>query len=411
MFKKAVLFLFVFVLMIACEQDFQQPLFQYSLNSPVESGTRYPHLYTDDTGVMYMSWLSPIEEDIVALQYSTYTDGRWTEPGTVEIDTDYFVNWADFPSVVGYEGTEFAAHRLKKIEGGLYAYNVQISFYNQETGRWNEPVTPHQDTTATEHGFVSLEPIDSDKVLAVWLDGRETAGRADDEYSDTSKSMTIRSAEISRSGEITNKNVIDSTVCDCCQTDLTKTEDGFVVVYRGRTEDEIRDIKLARYDTESGTWSEPITVHEDNWQIMACPVNGPRVVANGSEVAVAWFTGEGDHPRVMLARSADGGQTFGDPVQINDENYRVLGRADLAMSVDGTVYVSWMQEFEENGYVMMREVQPDNTVSDPQTVGITDASRQSGFPRVVLLDDSLIFAWTQTEPNLRVRNAIVNLAN
>lgn len=410
MFKKAVLFLFVFLLMSACEdQQLQQPLFQYAMNNPAGSGSRYPNIYTDDTGRMYLSWLVNIEEDIAALQYTTYQGELWTEPKTVQIDTDFFVNWADFPSVVGYEGTEVAAHWLKKIEGGPYAYNVQISFFDEETGRWNEAITPHQDETATEHGFVSLEPINSDNVLAVWLDGRETADRADDEYSDTTKSMTFRSAEISRSGEITNKQVIDNTVCDCCQTDLAKTEDGYVAVYRGRSAEEVRDIKIARYNSETGNWSEPISVHEDNWQIMACPVNGPRVVANGNRVAVAWFTAEGDNPRVLVAMSDDGGETFGDPVQMPESESRVLGRTDLAMTDEGSVYVSWMQEFEGSGYVMMTEVYPDGTLSDPQTVGITDFSRTSGFPRIALVDDSLIFAWTQTAPILRIRTAEVDI--
>ena len=410
MFKKAVLFLFVFFLMIACsDEKFQQPLFKYSMDNPADAGSRYPNLYVDGTGKMYVSWLVNIEENIDAIQYATYEEGRWTSLKTVRVDTDFFVNWADFPSVIGYEGTELAAHRLKKMEGGPYAYNVQVSFYNEETRRWDEAVQAHQDTTSTEHGFVSLEPINSDKVLAVWLDGRETSGRADDEYSDTGKSMTFRSAEISKLGEITRRQIIDDTVCDCCQTDLAKTDDGYVVVYRGRTAEEIRDIKIARYNSQNGDWSEPVFVHEDNWQIMACPVNGPRVVANGNQVAVAWFTSEGENPRVLVAKSDDGGRTFGEPIEMPQSESRVQGRVDLTIADDGSIYVSWLQEFEGAGYVMMTKINPDDSLSDPQTVGITDSSRASGFPRMVLLDDSLIFAWTQTEPLLRVRTAKVDI--
>lgn len=411
MFKKAILFISIALLISACEdQPFQRPLLQYVMDNPAESGSRYPNFYQDDTGMLYMSWITNIEEDIFALQYSTYQNGQWTRPQSIQIDTNFFVNWADFPLVVGMGGTEIAAHRLKKVEGGPYAYNVELFFYDESESRnWTDSITPHEDGTATEHGFVSLEPINQEKVLAVWLDGRETANRADDEYSDTTKSMTMRSAEVSRSGEITNKQIIDATVCDCCQTDLTRTENGFVTVYRGRGGEEIRDIKIARYDTSSATWSDPVTVHDDNWQIMACPVNGPRVVANGNNVAVAWYTAEDDNPRVLVAKSTDGGQTFGEPILVNETNYRVVGRTDLTISNEGTLYISWMQEFEEQGYVMMREIQPDGSLSDPQTVGITDASRASGFPRIALSDDSLIFAWTQTEPILRVRTAKVNL--
>lgn len=411
MVKKAILFISVVLLMCSCEeQPLQRPLMEYVMNNPADSGSRYPNFYMDDSGKLYMSWLARIEEDIFALQYSSYFNEQWTEPRTIQMDTNFFVNWADFPSVVGFEGSELAAHRLRKIEGGPYAYKVEISFFDSTgSGSWSEPITAHQDTTATEHGFVSLEPMNNEKVLAVWLDGRMTASRADDEYADTSKSMMFRSAEISKSGEITNREVIDGTVCDCCQTDLTKTNDGYVAVYRGRSAEEVRDIKIARYDTESGSWSEPVVVHADNWQIMACPVNGPRVVSNGNNVAVAWYTAEGDNPRVLLARSTDGGRTFNDPILLNEQNYRVLGRTDLVLSDEGSVYVSWMQEFEGMGYVMMRQVMPDGSVSDPQTVGITDASRSSGFPRIAKMEDSLIFAWTQTEPIYRVRTAKVDL--
>ena len=180
-------------------------------------------------------------------------------------------------------------------------------------------------------------------------------------------------------------------------------------MYRGRSANEIRDIKTARYDAESGSWSEPVSVHDDGWQIMACPVNGPRVVANENQVAVAWFTGEGENPRVLVAKSTDGGRSFGEPVQMPQSESRVLGRVDLAMTEDGSVYVSWLQEFEDSGYVMMSQISPDNSVSDPQTVGVTDSSRSSGFPRIALVDDSLIFAWTQTEPILRIRTAKVDV--
>ncbi|MCG2587420.1 exo-alpha-sialidase [Rhodohalobacter sulfatireducens] len=411
MYKKAILSLFVVVFAISCEeQPLQRPLMEYVMNNPTLEGSRYPNFYEDDTGQLYMSWVSKIEEEIHALQYSAYVNGRWTQPKTVKVDMNFFVNWADFPSVVGIDGTELAAHRLRKVEGGPYAYNVEVSFFDSaNSGSWIDPITVHQDTTATEHGFVSMEPINSEKVLAVWLDGRETAGRADDEYADTSQSMTFRSAEISASGEITNRQIIDSTVCDCCSTDLTKTEDGYVAVYRGRTADEVRDIKIAHYDPEEGSWSQPVTVHDDNWQIMACPVNGPAVAANGNEVAVAWYTAENDNPRVLFAKSSDGGQTFGDPIRINETTYRVLGRTDLTISDDGRTYVSWMQESEGMGYVMMREVVSADSLSNPQTVGITDSSRNSGFPKIALIDNSLIFAWTQTEPILRVRTAKVDL--
>ncbi|WP_069129952.1 sialidase family protein [Rhodohalobacter halophilus] len=398
--------LFSILLFASCNNtELQQPVYEYALTSPADTGSRYPYLHQDEEGKIYMSWLMGIEEDMYALQYSTYSEGQWTMPGTVKVGTNFFTNWADFPSVIGFEGEPMAAHWLRKVEGGPYAYHVQVSFPQEGSLRWAEPITPHLDDTATEHGFVTIRPIDEDRVLAIWLDGRDTEGRAADEYEDMNKSMTLRSAEVTRSGEILRSRIIDDSVCDCCQTDLVKTENGFLAVYRDRTEDEIRDIYISRYNLETGEWGEPMAVHNDNWRIGACPVNGPKVVADGDRVAVAWFTMEGNESRTYLIRSDNGGETFGEPIQIGGD--RSMGRVNLALLENGSIYVSWLRHRGEVGDVMVTEIDSAGNIKESVLVGLTSPSRNSGFPQMKATDDGLFFAWTQTAPLIRVRTALV----
>lgn len=392
------------MLLASCGEERQRPVYEYAFDNPADAGSRYANFYKDDSGMIYMSWTISLEEDVYAIQYSTISGGRWTMPQTVQVSTDFFVNWADFPSVVGKEGEVVAAHWLRKIEGGPYAYNVNIAF-PEEQFRWTDPITPHLDGTPTEHGFVSMEPLDEETVLAVWLDGRETDGRAHHEYEDFSKAMTLRSAEVSADGEISRKRVIDQAVCDCCQTDLVRVDDGYLAVYRDRTEDEVRDISIARYDLESGEWSEPVSVWDDEWEIRACPVNGPRIFADGDRVAVVWYTGAGDEPEVRLALSSDGGETFAEPVRI--AGAESVGRTDLVMTPEGVTYVSWLENASSNGYVNITKVSPDGEIADSRRVGTTSASRASGFPRITHDEEYIYVAWTQTRPHLRVRTARV----
>ncbi len=399
------LILFMTTFLMACGDELQQPVHEFTLSSPADTGARFPHLQADETGKIYMSWMLSIDEEIHALQYSEYENDRWTSPSTVKVGPEFFVNWADFPSVVGYDGEVAAAHWLKKVEGGTYAYHVQVAFPGDSSMHWTDSITPHLDNTPTEHGFVTLKPITRDRVLAVWLDGRETADREDDQYGDMEKSMTLRSAEISRDGTITRERVIDDTVCDCCQTDLIQTEDGFITVYRDRTEEEVRDIYISKYDEETGKWNEPVAVHNDEWVIGACPVNGPRVVARGNRVAVAWFTMAENESRVKLAQSADGGSTFGEPVQIAGD--RAMGRVDLLIADEEETYVSWMRHRGDVGDVVVTRVTPDGTADTAIVAGRTSPSRNSGFPRMAELEEALLLAWTQTEPVYRVRTAKV----
>ena len=88
------------------------------------------------------------------------------------------------------------------------------------------------------------------------------------------KPMTIRFAQLTKNGEIINNTELDAMTYECCQTSITDSEDGPIVVYRDRSEDEIRDI----YITKSilGEWDELKSAHNDNWKINGCPVNGPK---------------------------------------------------------------------------------------------------------------------------------------
>lgn len=402
-------FVLLLILTAGCDEERQRPVFEYSFNNPGEVGSQYPNMFKDEGGRIYMSWFEGIEEDIYAIRYSTFYDGLWTTPFSVGISTNYFVNWADFPSIIGMNDKVVAAHWLRKIEGGPYAYNVDIVFPDETNRRWTAPVTPHLDGTPTEHGFVSMKPISENRVLAVWLDGRQTEGRGHDEYEEFSKAMTLRSAEVSSDGTITRSRLIDAAVCDCCQTDMTAVNDGFLVVYRDRTEDEIRDISIAKYSNETGEWGEPKPVWNDGWEIRSCPVNGPRIVANGDFVAVAWYTMADDESRVNVSASYDGGETFGEPILIaGDES---LGRVDLLLSDEGSLFVSHMVWGEPFARVVIRELRADGQLSAPIHVGTTDRSRSSGFPRMQLTDDNILIAWTQTDPHFRVRTALVPVSD
>ena len=94
------------------------------------------------------------------------------------------------------------------------------------------------------------------------------------------------------------------------------TTRGPLLAYRDRGEAEERDIAVVRL--RDGVWSAPATVHADGWKIDACPVNGPAIAAQGSEVLVGWYTEAGGVPSVRIARSGDGGVLFAKPVDVNE---------------------------------------------------------------------------------------------
>jgi len=372
---------------------------------PTAPGSRFPNLAaTQDGSVVVMSWLEPESDTGFRLHQARWTADRvWSEPAVVASSADWFVNWADFPSVVPLDASRWVAHWLHQRPGSVYSYDVMTSLSEDGGRTWARPYSPHDDGTPTEHGFVSLASAGG-QPYAVWLDGRNTGGGHEGhEGHGGGGAMTLRGARLSSQGAIQGAE-IDASVCDCCQTDAAAVRDGLLVVYRDRTADEVRDILAARY--VDGKWSVPVAVHADGWRIEACPVNGPAVAASGDAVAVAWFTAP-DQSRVRLAFSNDGGRTFSAPVEV--ATGRVVGRVDVVLLENRRAVVSWLAESNAGAAIRAQPFTENGPAGPAIDVATSDVARSSGFPQMLAVDGGLLFAWTDSAATPAIRTAFAPL--
>jgi hypothetical protein len=372
-----------------------------TLASPAAPGSGEPNLATGTDGRVYLSWIEPVGDSAHALRFSTLENETWSSPRTIAQRSDFFVNWADFPSIVPLSDRALAAHWLQRSGGAKYAYEVRISHSADGGATWSEPLVPHRDGTATEHGFVSLFPF-RDSLGAIWLDGRNFA----QDSSTKGANMMLLMTAIAPGGAPGAERVLDERVCDCCQTSLAVAATGPIVVYRDRLEGEIRDISVIRW-ADTG-WSRPSVVQADNWKIDACPVNGPAIAADGERVAVAWFTSARDSARVYLATSANSGRSFGEAVRIDDGN--PVGRVDVEVDGRGGTIVSWMEFTSgQQADVRVRRIGPDGERSTSSVVAHTSGARASGFPRMTAQGKEVVFAWTEAGSPARIRVARTRL--
>jgi hypothetical protein len=371
------------------------------IESPAPPRSSEPNLTVGPDGRVHLTWIEALDAGGHALRFAVLDEAGWSEPGTIATGDDWFVNWADFPSLAVLPDGGLAAHWLQKSGPGTYAYDVRIALSADGGRSWSEPVTPHRDGTQTEHGFVSLW-AEGDSVAAVWLDGRNFTG---DGHS-TANEMTLRYTRVGPDGGLGEEQLLDGRICDCCQTAVALTSRGPVVFYRDRSPEEIRDIWMVRQ--VDGAWSEPEAVHRDGWEIAACPVNGPAAAAEGERVAVAWFTAAHDTARVNVAFSDDAGARFGAPVRV--DGGAPLGRVGVQLLPDGSALVSWLERGrDEQARVQVRRVAADGTAGPTQTVAESTGARSSGFPRMVRSGDRVVFAWTAAGDPSRVRVATAAL--
>ncbi len=363
---------------------------------PGAIGSRFPDISNTPDGSLVLSWLEPAGTDDWRLSWSKLESSGWSKPVTVASGADWFINWADFPSVRSLANGLWAAHWLVRSGDSAYAYDVAVSVSSDQGATWSSPVQPHSDSTKTEHGFVSLFGHAPDRVELVWLDGRNSDG-------DDARLMLMGGA-LDGSGNAVSENVLDDRVCDCCQTDAARLGNDWLVAYRDRSPDEIRDIRLGLAGPTD--WTDLGNPSQDRFEFPACPVNGPAISVGASDVVTFWWLLDERRPVVRAAWSDDGGKTF---EHVRDIARGSLpGRVDALMLDDRHAALSWMSRQDEIATIHVEIV--DATLSSVRRLDVATVSRsrESGFPRMARDGDEIVVVWTDPDAD-RIRGARIPL--
>ena len=366
-----------------------------SLNSFPKNSSESFLLSTNDN--LFISWTEQVA-DSNFLYISKLEDNSWSEKSIIKKGKDWFVNWADFPSISYNEisNSLFSFH-LQKSSEETFSYDV--NYHINQGSSWKDMQKIHDDNTFSEHGFVSSIPY-KDGFMVSWLDGRNTYGKGHDGHA--KGAMTIRSAILDNTGKIVDESLIDGMVCDCCQTSMTISNDIPIIVYRDRSKDEIRDIYYSRYIDSN--WTDPQPIHDDEWEINGCPVNGPNIDSNEEKVVVSWFSASNGRPKVNLKFSRDNGRTFGDKILVDNIENSPIGRVDVEFISSVEVIISWLSTVEGKGKLLMRKIGVNGSVGEIKVIDEVSTERSTGFPQIEKFNDNIYISWTDnTQLNKNVR--------
>jgi len=363
--------------------------------SPAPRGASTPRLARGLGDAVLMSWQEPRARGGHRLRFAEWRGGRWSAARTIAEGDSCFVNWADFPCVAAFGGDRLIATWLWRVPGSTYAYHVRYTV-SADTGRtWSAPQRLHRDTSATEHGFVSV--IDAgDHARVVWLDGHAYAGLAE---GDPAARMALHVARVQRDGQVTAERTLDDRVCDCCNTAQTRG----LVLYRDRDTTEVRDLSVVAADSPG----RPATHSGDGWRIPGCPVNGPAA----TEASAAWYTEQSggiEGPSVRhawFAPAIDSSVALERPRRIGSG--APLGRIALATLARDREVAAWLEESGPHATLVARVLARSGD-APPLTVARVSKKRASGFPQLVsLAEGTLLLAWHDPDAK-RVR--VVQLA-
>lgn len=267
--------------------------------------------------------------------------------------------------------------------------------------------TVHASSLEGMRGWPSFTIGDDGVVHAAWLDTREAAkhaahaaagagGGAHQGHHGSTRQDLFHAFAAADGGWI--ETSIATDVCFCCKTAVATGPDGAAyVAFRNVYPTNFRDMAVARSTDGGRTFSEPVRVSEDHWQIDACPEDGPSLaVTDDGVLHIAWPTmlqADGEQKKaVFYASSADGGRTFSARVRVDQAGSGVHAGHPQIAAAGARVFVAW-DETTGTGYkVQLREVGPEATSSRVVTIG---GDGSAVYPAIAATPDTLVAAWTE----------------
>ena len=360
---------------------------------PAAAGSASPDLSIAPDGRLLLSWINQQAGRRNALQFGSYTDkGGWqSQPRTVAVGRSLLANWADTPHLLGTADGALWMQWLQVDTSTPGAYDTVLARSRDGGLTWTQLTRVNSDGLAAEHGFGALWADGQDRIGIAWLDGRAQAS-TESKGEHAGGAMQLRANGFDMDLQRGTDSVLDAMTCDCCQTDVAMTSKGPLLVYRDRTEAEIRDIAVVR--RTDGTWGAPVMVHADGWKIAGCPVNGPAIAATGNDAVVGWYSEGGDAPALRLARTTDAGDTFAAPVVV-DAGKQVLGRVDVAMDAS-QAWVTWLRETDGGQTLMLARYTPDlsRKLQQIEVAKLEGRGHATGSPKLVVDRAAAWLVWT-----------------
>lgn len=265
--------------------------------------------------------------------------------------------------------------------------------------KFDKPVRVTDKTTPSSNAFSFLTVAPSGDLYAVWLDARDPQHTAPG----TSHVYLTKSTD---KGATWSKNIpIANNVCPCCRPTVAFGANGEVfAAWRNVDAGDMRDMMLSVSTDNGATFGKPVLMANDRWKISGCPHTGPQLVVKGKRLYAAWHSegaaGDSTNAGIRVTWSDDGGKTFAKPViasaGVNDTNH-----PSLSLSEDGRLLVAFQgrEAAEKDGWGPVRGFLTevfDNGSVSTPTV-IPGSRKTVQFPTVVAGTVGRAFiAWTES---------------
>ncbi len=219
-----------------------------------------------------------------------------------------------------------------KPEGTLFASDLRLSRSLDSGQSFDSHIRVNEDRPIS-HSFEGLAVAADGVVFVSWIDSREGWEKA--------------STYLARIGEqgaqIEHTVTLDGNTCVCCRSHVaTGPQNSVAALWRKVFPGDIRDMELGLSKDGGRSFRAPIRVHQDHWQLNACPHRGGSLAIDKQEqLYTTWYTeGAQDRPNILFARSTEG-RHFTSLQRLDVSVGSIPDHVRMAVDAAGRIIIVW----------------------------------------------------------------------
>jgi hypothetical protein len=285
--------------------------------------------------------------------------------------------------------------------------------------------TVNESSVDGTRGWASVALDRAGAAHVVWLDARPQAVSPPAPPAPTSAPTPPAAAHHHGGGASTPQNVyharvgadgsreeglVAADVCFCCKTSVAPAPDGALyAAWRHIYPPNLRDMAVAKSTDGGRTFGAPVRVSEDGWAIDGCPEDGPSIAVDAAGVLhIAWptlVTGETTRKAIFYSYSRDGGKTFAPRVQMDDGSKERRPAHPHLTVASGRVVVAWDEGEGDGRSIRLRAI--DSSSSGTWTprfssVATITTDSHAAYPALAATPAGALVAWTTNDGSTSV---------
>jgi hypothetical protein len=251
---------------------------------------------------------------------------------------------------------------------------------------FSAPVTVNHDLAKITHRFDALAVAGNGDVVVAWIDGRDEVAATAAGKTYLGKAIYYTWSNDAGATFAPDHKLMDHS-CECCRIALAREPDGSVATFfRGVYGDNIRDHAFAVLRT-TGLIDHPQRATFSDWQIAACPHQGPGLAIGASGVRHGvWY--EASHGPAIWYGQLDPGHPPRHKLKIGG-----AGASHADVAVHGhTAWVAWNQ-VNAKGYRLMLRTSHDGGDTFEAAHAIAESPDAVYAPQLLVHDGRAYVAW------------------